>query len=227
MRNAETTAQATPPYLSFHTFKAMTHSLAPAGSSLPTKLDRTMIRGSNSMKAQFWSALRFFDFIDANDKPSKSLVALVSADDEAWIAAMRDLLPKKFPAQLVELKAGTLGSFKASFGDIGGAVVTGAMRFLVAAAKEIGHPQSAHIKEIPSDRKPSKKPKEPPAGSAQSQASPAPTVQPSTDAVKAALCMRIVETLMAMEVDDADPVPSIAKIKAWQQAAKLVFDLKL
>lgn len=210
----------TPAYISYTTFKnTIRTALTPGGAPLPPKLDRTMLKGSNSGKAQFWSALRFFDLIDPEDRPSKEMIALVTADDARWKAGIKALIERKYPAQLHELKSGTLGSFKGSFGDIGGAVVIGAMRFLRSAAEEVDLPISPRIGAIPSEKKVKRvKPETPPPTPNGNGAS----AVPAADAYKAAIFKKVVEELTELDTENADPADVVAQVRLWQGALRLI-----
>lgn len=145
MSNSESTR--TPAYVSYATFKNKIRQLAVEGA-LPARIDPSVLAGmSGSAQRQFLSALRFFEFIDANGTPSGMLRKLASASDKEWKQLLGECLQRLYKDQLDALTSGTPKQLTDAFGtDIAGTTRTAAVRFLLEAAKDSGVPVSARIK---------------------------------------------------------------------------------
>lgn len=141
--------QATPPYLSYVTFKGAIQGLSLDGR-IPRQIDHSVLRTtSGSVRKMFLAALRFFDLIDENGAPGDNLEILASADEKTWRECMATLLTEYYPRQIEHLSDGSpkqlTESFQSSFEGIGASIVSPAVRFLVAAARDAGLPVSGHI----------------------------------------------------------------------------------
>ncbi len=133
----------TPAYGSYQTLKNNIIGLDHVPDVLDYSVFPTM---SGATRGLFFSALKFFNLIDDQGKPTVGFHSLVDGTDEERQAILRGLIESNYQPQLEALKNGTMVSLKKSFGDdIGPSVLAPACRFLINAAKDTGLPVSSTI----------------------------------------------------------------------------------
>ncbi len=134
----------TPPYVSYATFKNNLRAFATSGI-VPSRIDLSLLGSlSGSSKAQFMSALRFFELINAEGAPSPVFKSLAIGTEPEWKSSMAELLKRFYPAQNAILASGTPRQLQESFGDIGG-IAKPASRFFLLAAKDAGIAVGPHL----------------------------------------------------------------------------------
>lgn len=134
----------TPPYVSYTTFKNNLRALAASGV-VPSRIDLSLLESlSGSSKAQFMSALRFFELISADGAPSPVFKLLAIGTEPEWKSSMAELLKRFYPAQNAILASGTPRQLQESFGDIGG-IAKPASRFFILASKDAGIAVGPHL----------------------------------------------------------------------------------
>jgi len=142
----------TPAYVSYSTFKNAIRDLALDGT-VPSQVDHSVLRSmGGSNRKLFLAALRFFDLVDdESGAPSEQLRKLATADESEWRDYMQVLLQEKYGPLVEHLPEGTPNSlrdrFKDHFDGIGQTLVEPSIRFLLAAARDIGLPVSGHLKQ--------------------------------------------------------------------------------
>lgn len=135
---SDDTKQPKPPYLPWTTFQNIADELR--GKGLPNKLDRTAIQGkSGSTQAHYLAALRFFDLIDAEDRPTERLTDYVTNPDRRK-AIVAEMLQEKYAAALALGTSSTSAQLSAQFRDYGLEGETGrkAIAFFLNAARFAG-----------------------------------------------------------------------------------------
>jgi hypothetical protein len=143
---AEQTKSLTPPYLAYTTFKNTLRSLGKSGA-VPDRIDGSLFTSiSGSARLQFLGALKYLNLIDGEKSPLPPLKSLALASDVEWPQSLAALLTKHYPAQIKLLATGTPQQVKESFGNDHPSIITPAVRFLVAAAKDAGVPVADHHK---------------------------------------------------------------------------------
>ena len=103
---------------------------------------------SGTGQKQFLASLRFFGLIDENGVPQQIYKDFISEEeDAARKTIIRDLVELKYQSQIPLLKTGTPKQLKDSFGDrLQGATLSSAVRFLLAAARDVGIEVNPHHK---------------------------------------------------------------------------------
>ncbi len=151
MSKRQTDSLKPPPYLPFPSFKTGLKALVHDGE-LPAQVDSSVVSSmSGGTQRAFFSALRFFQLLDDDSHPTKSLQELAGAldrdDAESWKRLLADLIQTFYPdQQLVTLAKSTPSALIKSFEDLVGAtMIAPACRFMVSASKEAGLPVAPHI----------------------------------------------------------------------------------
>jgi hypothetical protein len=95
-RNEEATRRQLPPYVSFKTFLGFIRKTKE--TIVPEKIDSDVLRAyPGSTARQLKSALRFFDLMDENDKPTVRLGALSAAlDTDSWAPTFHDTVTRAY-----------------------------------------------------------------------------------------------------------------------------------
>lgn len=138
------------PYIPFKTFKGFInrlHTTVP-----PPVIDISVLQHmSGSMRSQLMSALRFLHLIEANGLVTNKLKSLVKAyKTESWTTEFRNVLFDAY-AEVVcdlDLDAGTGAQLDDAFrknGNVDGQMLDKAVRFYLAALKEISTTYSPHF----------------------------------------------------------------------------------
>lgn len=148
-------AQSTPkdtiaPYLPWATFKGYLQQLK--STAIPTRIDGTMMKGmSGSGQSALKTALRFFALIGDQGVVTQRLRDLVGAlGTEAWAETLEPIVFESYQAvvQGVDLDNGTLGELQGVFREragVSGSVLKKAIRFWLAAMRDVGTTVSPHF----------------------------------------------------------------------------------
>lgn len=152
-----TDKKPTPPYISYKTFQGQIHRLLDETTgTLPSHIDSSALKKmAGSTSNQFQQALRFFDLVGKDYAKTTALEELAKSNNDKWKTLIRPMIQAKYHKHLEVLKSGTVARLKDSFTETfeGTAILPQAMRFLVAAADDVGLPIAAVIKDgIPSNR---------------------------------------------------------------------------
>jgi hypothetical protein len=115
---------------------------------LPPIIHRDMFEGTANDKGQIIGALRFFDLIDVDGKPSTSLMALhLDPDDQK--AYIRDWIKDKYKNLLaLDLTKTTRSDFEQHFSgtfEISGTMLKKAKSFFLHALRDVGIPFSPSL----------------------------------------------------------------------------------
>lgn len=138
-----------PPYVSFATFNTFIADLKE--HSIPTRIDRSVLtRFSGTVGTQLMTALRFLKLIDAADKPTEHLTALVRAHGtDEWPSVLGTILQGAYgPIFSIDLAKATPSQFNETFIKTfpgKDAVVKKCIAFFLPAAKGAGIPISERI----------------------------------------------------------------------------------
>jgi hypothetical protein len=137
-------------YIPFKTFGAFIDKLH--GTAVPPNIDSSVLRHmSGSMRSQLMSALRFLGLIDANGNTTESLRALVKAyKTDKWRDVLQHILYEAYDEVVgnVDLDTGTGANLDEAFrsrGSVDGQMLDKAVRFYLAALREVGQAFSPHF----------------------------------------------------------------------------------
>ncbi len=140
------------PYMSFNGFRNLGDRLVADG--LPQVFDRSFFGDySGSLIAQTRAALRFFDFIDEDQRPTERLQAFVAMEEPERIQALRDLTEQKYAHVIALGTNATQGQLLDAFREAGlsGDSLTKATTFYLRLAEYVDLPISPFFKR-PSSR---------------------------------------------------------------------------
>lgn len=138
-----------PPYLPYATLKNFLDNLR---VGIPGQIDRSVMRSlSGSAQSMLIGALRYFDLVNGDGKPSAALHKLVNAEGDERKKLIRDLLKSKYPflfGEEVSLENATPRQVHTAFENAGvsGDTVRKAVVFFLSAAKDADLPMSPHLK---------------------------------------------------------------------------------
>lgn len=139
---------AAPPYVAWKTFLGFLDWLAEVG--VPSRLDRSFWgqKLSGAYGAQVIAALKYFDLLDAENRPQPDLEVLVTHPEQRKEALHR-LIQKKYSDVLddLDLERATAGELVERFRQypISGETFNKALNFFVQATQYAGIPTSQHI----------------------------------------------------------------------------------
>ena len=141
---------ATPPYVSFNTFKTLLEWLGAEG--VPLRLDRSFWRAefSGTTGTQLVAALRFLSLL-SEDRPLPDLEGLVKAPLDERRVILRELLKDSYSAlPFDELDRATPSMVRQWFGayPIDGHTLRKAISFFVNAAREAELPMSNAVRKM-------------------------------------------------------------------------------
>lgn len=152
------TTNTPPPYLSFRTFWNFIEELH-EHLPLPQVIDSSVL-GSNrsgAARSQLLIALRFFDLIDEDKRPTANLKALVESPDQG---KLRALLENHYaPVIAIDLKTAAGSQFDEALRDLGagqGSTFRKARTFFLNAADEAGIEVGRTLKQAPAPPRTSK-----------------------------------------------------------------------
>ncbi len=201
MENAQNDAQAewTPPYIPWSKVPKLIQQME---SNRPPQIDRTVLTGSNQVRAQTFNALVSLGLIMEDGSFTEIFDRLIEAPDDR-VAAIRELLQRHYP-EPIELGRtnGTELQLEQAFAKYG---VTGSTRrkaigFFLKAAEYAEIPMSPHFK-VPAVRR-KRAPRKPTGNTRQPGSGDGPT--PETDhPTVSSLRARYIEMLM-QKVDAQD-----------------------
>ncbi len=133
------------PYVPYQTFNSAIEQME---HTLPPKLDKTMWPSySGAIQTQLWSALRFFNLVNADGTPTETLAQLVR-DKPNRKTNMQSLLRTYYPTLMaLDLSKATLGHFNGAMKEFGLSPETQkkASSFFLQAAKASGMELSKFI----------------------------------------------------------------------------------
>lgn len=149
------------PVISHVSLLAFLNGLRDAGrDAFPNRIDKTLMsKASGSQQAGTLAALRFFNFIDEQAKPTEEFTALVFATDEERKPLFEKVIRARY--KFLFEGAGNFAIERATSGEaieefrkqnITGSTVTKSMTFFLAAAKDAGIKVSSHIKAPPAPK---------------------------------------------------------------------------
>jgi len=141
--NTESATKVPPPYVAYATFKNLLGSLKEG--VVPARIDKTlpfMMGQSGSNQSYLFSALRFFNLIDENKKPTPAFKPLVLGENDERKALWRRLFDVAYHPILdgLDLDTATVGMLHEKFQVQGltGETVRKAHSFFGAAAEDAG-----------------------------------------------------------------------------------------
>jgi hypothetical protein len=133
------------PYVPYQTFNSAIEQME---HTLPPKLDKTMWPSySGAIQTQLWSALRFFNLVNADGTPTETLAELVR-DKPNRKGNLQSLLRTYYPSLMaLDLSKATLGHFNGAMKEFGLSPETQkkASSFFLQAAKASGMELSKFI----------------------------------------------------------------------------------
>lgn len=144
------TRAVTAPYMSFQGFRHLLDRLGTEGP--PQVFDRSFFGDvSGSLVAQNRGALKFFDLIDDDKRPTELLRAVASTEGDDRIAILRKLAEKKYSAVIALGTDATQGQLVEAFRATGlsGESVTKAISFYMSLADYTGLPVSPFFRRAP------------------------------------------------------------------------------
>jgi hypothetical protein len=146
---AEQDKPLTPPYIAFGTFKNMLKQLGTNGLSPTLRIDGSVLGTmGGSARLQFLGALRYLNLIDEHKHPTPAMERLATATDQEWPALLSAILKEHYQQQIKHLAHGSPQQLRESFGTDFPSITTPAVRFLVAAAKDVGMQVNEHHKTV-------------------------------------------------------------------------------
>lgn len=140
----------TPAYVSYTSFKNQTQCLALEGA-MPKHVDHSVLPTvGGSTRKMYFAALRFFGLLaDEKGTPTERLAKLASAEEPEWKDYMQTLLQERYGPLVEQLVDATPKSLRDAFVDhfsgLGQSVVEPAMRFFLAAVRDVGLPASPRL----------------------------------------------------------------------------------
>lgn len=206
--NGKSVAPPRPPYVPATTFMTTIESWKVVRPSRVTREVLTKVAGS--MQTWLIAALKYFDLIDAENKPTPRLDALASADDQERQKLIAEMLRTGYPflfAKGVDLSNITYSDLKQKFEDTGakGETAVKAISFFTGMAKMAGMKVSPFVatrQRRTNGRKTAIK-KPPPA--------PAPPPQPAIQHNAPATTLTPMQVLIEMlDVQDMDEIEQAA-----------------
>lgn len=138
-RASTVTASETPPYVSYSTFKNTLNQLRENGA-LPSHIDASVLNTlSGSARGALISALRFFDLIGSDNRPTEKLKALHKANTDEEKVILKGLLTKHYPDLVPQLQNGTPIALRNAFtGANTERMKKECLRFFVTASRDAG-----------------------------------------------------------------------------------------
>lgn len=139
---------SSPPYLPWATFRAFIENLKK--TSVPGRIDSTVLTGSGSSKSQQKTAYRFLGLVNDREQAGDALRALVAAfETDAWAGTLAKMLTDRYRSLLadVDIENASHGQLQEVFRAAGctGSVVDKAIRFWLNGAREAGIKVSDHF----------------------------------------------------------------------------------
>lgn len=136
------------PYLPFKTFLS---SLEPFAQSIPPKIDRTLWNQSGFMQGLIMNAYRFFNLVDAKDKPTPQFQLLVKSKNESRKAEIKKLIEVGYPEivslhDLATMTPKMLDELMEKY-NVSGETKKKAVTFFLQAAKFAEMPLSSFLSE--------------------------------------------------------------------------------
>jgi hypothetical protein len=145
----DTAKQLTPPYATYGQFIGFLNRLRETG--VPSRIDPSVFGNASGAAYSIISALKYLKLIDESGIPSKELVALVEATDDARGSLLKPLIQKSYPTFFkppVHLTSMTAGQFdehiRQEYG-VSGSTVDKVALFFTAACKAADIPISTHV----------------------------------------------------------------------------------
>ncbi len=145
----EKTDKLSPPYLPYKTIRNFFDSLR---VGIPGKIDRSVLKNlSGSAQSMLIGALRYFELISQDGKPTHALEQLVQVDGADRQKLLQELLKHHYPFIFddgINLQNATPKMLQEAFINAGvsGDTTRKAMAFFLSAAKDSGMTLSAYLK---------------------------------------------------------------------------------
>lgn len=141
--------KVSPPYLPYRTLRNFFDSLR---VGIPGKIDRSVLKNlSGSAQSMLIGALRYFELISQDGKPTHTLERLVQAEGADRQKLLQELLKHHYPFILndgINLQNATPKMLQEAFTNAGvsGDTTRKAMAFFLSAAKDSGMTLSSYLK---------------------------------------------------------------------------------
>lgn len=206
----DATKQLSPPYATYGQFVGFLNRLR--DTTVPSRIDPSVFGNASGTAYSIISALKFLKLIDESGVPSKELVDLVKASDDARGPLLKPIIQKGYPslfkssAHLTSMTAGQFDEHIRQEYGIAGSTVDKVALFFTAACKAADIPLSPHLenrKPIATSSTAKKSAKQRRRDAGEEVEDDNPPTPPSSPTAAKALEYQLIDLMSEPDIDDS------------------------